>query len=59
MVLVVTGAALENLMKFKLEKLAKLGFDLKRRNIDLLIEESKAPGRDVSYLVKARAGFPS
>jgi hypothetical protein len=55
--LTVTAEALENLAKFKLKDLVKLGFSFRTRKIDLLLEEHDAPGREVSYVAKVRREF--
>lgn len=54
--LVTMGIAevLENLVKLKFSKLAKSIFDLKKRNIDVLIGETKAPGKEMAYISKMK-----
>jgi len=59
MELIVTTSAvvLENIVKLNWSKAAKGIFDLKRRNIDLMIGETLAPGREVAYLSKIKEKF--
>lgn len=56
--IVVTSAELlEDLIKFKWGKAAKLLFSLQERKISLLEAELKAPGVEVAYLSKTRDQF--
>jgi hypothetical protein len=52
--IVVGGAALvENIAKFKLKDAANIAFKLTEARANLLEEERKAPGRELSFLVEA------
>ena len=53
-VLVPTLEVLENLIKFKFSKAAKVLFDLKRNQFQLLEAEAKFPGREIAYLYKTQ-----
>lgn len=48
---------LENTVKLRWSEAAKTIFDLKKRNVDLLIGETKAPGREVAYFNKVNKKF--
>lgn len=48
---------LENVLKLNISKAAKTIFNLKRRHIDLMIGETKAPGRDIAYLTRLEMNF--
>jgi hypothetical protein len=52
-----TAEAIENLMKLRLSHIAKSLFEFKDKRIALLEAERKAPGREVSYLIKASKVF--
>jgi hypothetical protein len=55
---VVTASnSIGNAIKFGWGDIAKGKFILKHRKVDLLEAESKAPGREISYLVKAEDEF--
>jgi hypothetical protein len=44
----------ENLVKFNWTKIAKGALDVKKRNVELLEAEMRAPGRECAYLFDAR-----
>lgn len=46
---------IEDLAKLKLSKLVEKGFSINRGKMDLLIAETRAPGREVSYVDKLKA----
>jgi hypothetical protein len=48
---------IENLLRLKWGKAARKLFTLRKKKISLLEAEIKAPGREVSYIVKARETF--
>jgi hypothetical protein len=52
-IVTVTAEALEDLVKLKWGKAAKLLFSFRKRRIALLKAELNAPGRELAYLVKA------
>jgi len=55
---VVAGAELlENILHLKFGAAAKALFEVKRRRLDLLEAEMKAPGREIAYLVHAKERF--
>ena len=51
--------ALENIIKFQLGKFANAPFMFRERNIVLLEAERDAPGREISYIVRAQDQFGS
>lgn len=56
--IVTVGAEfLEDVMKIKWGKAAKILFTLQHRKIQMLEAEAKAPGREVAYIAKARKKF--
>ncbi len=48
---------LENLIKIKWSKIPKEFIQIRKRKIDLLAEELKSPGRELSYIVSAQDYF--
>ena len=48
---------LENIAKIKPSNIAKAFFDLKKQKMNLFEAEMKAPGREISYIVKAQEQF--
>lgn len=56
-VVTTTAAVLENLAKFKFEKLADLPFQLLGRKIKRAEADLKAPGRDLAYIVATDERF--
>jgi hypothetical protein len=52
-----TFEVLENLAKLKPSNVTKPFFDLKRQKMNLLEAEMSAPGREISYIVKAKEHF--
>ena len=56
---VITSGAefIEDLIKLRFSKVAKQLFSIKRRKIELMEAEMKAPGREISYIIKAREKF--
>jgi len=56
---IVTGApeVIEQLLKFQFGKLAKGLFTFRHRQLELTEAESKAPGREVAYIVEAKHRF--
>lgn len=50
---------IENILKLKLSKLPEPLFALKKRQIKLLEAELNSPGREMSYLIKAKDTFQS
>jgi hypothetical protein len=54
---VAAADSLGNALKLDWGRIAKAGFVLKHREVDLLDAESKAPGREISYLVRAEDKF--
>lgn len=48
---------LENVVRLKFSPIAKSIFDLKKRNIDVLIGETKAPGKEMAYISKIKNEF--
>ena len=57
LVITTTLGFLENIAKFNFSKAAKLLFNLKRRKSDLIIGETKAPGRAIALLTKLEEKF--
>jgi hypothetical protein len=56
--IVITSAEIaENLAKLKVGELAKGLFSIKNKQLYLMEEEMKAPGREVAYISKARERF--
>jgi len=49
-----TPAVLEDLTKLKLKELAGLPFIIRQKKFELWESESKAPGRDVAYILHAK-----
>ena len=47
----------ENLVKFRLAKLAKMPFSLRQHRLDLQIAELSVPGKEVSYIPYATSFF--
>jgi hypothetical protein len=56
-VVVIGAEFIENLLKLKLSSIAKMPFDLKRRQIQLLQAEAAAEGRELAYLLKVGKAF--
>ena len=56
-VITLAGETVEDLVKFRWGKLAKLPFLVSSRKIELLEAELKAPGREVAYISSARKSF--
>lgn len=54
-----TAEIAENLVKIKWGKAAKTLFSLGHERIELLEAESRAPGREIAYIVKAENAFKS
>lgn len=52
-----TAEWLEMIAKLQIGKMAKTLFNLRRRNVDLLEAETKAPGREISYILGAQRTF--
>lgn len=50
-----TAEVLENILKLRIGKLARLPFEISKKRIDLLDAELKAPGREFSYISYIRA----
>ena len=56
--LIVGGATLiENIAKFRLEKIAELPFLVKERKADLLLTEIQAPGSELAYIYSSSKKF--
>ncbi|CCK80764.1 hypothetical protein [Desulfobacula toluolica] len=53
-ILVSSAQAIENLAKFKLKDFTQSLFSLSKQRIALIEAEKKAPGRELSFLVKAK-----
>ena len=55
----ITAAAewFEMFAKFQIGKMAKTLFNLRRKNVDLLEAEIRAPGREISYITRAQRTF--
>ena len=57
-VVVTTGAEIaEDVIKFKWKELTGMLFAIRHQQIDLLESERTAPGREVSYILHAKAAF--
>lgn len=56
-IVVTTADVLEQLIKFEWGKLAKGLFSLNSKKFELLEAEMNAPGREISYIVKAQEEF--
>lgn len=56
-VITATLEMIENVARLQPSKVAKSLFNIKRRKVDLLEAELKAPGREISYVVKAQEAF--
>lgn len=56
-VITTTAEIIENLVKVSVGKIAKSLFDVQEKRIALLEAERKAPGREVSYVIKASTVF--
>ncbi len=54
-----TGEIIENLVRMKWGKVAKMLFSLKARKITLLEGELTSPGSEVAYIIKANETFAS
>ena len=54
---VTTGEIVENLVKIKWGKLAKMFFSLKQRRLALLEGELTSPGSEIAYMIKTRETF--
>ena len=56
---VVLGGAemIENIIKFKLKDIAQGIFSVTEQNAELMLSELDAPGREISYLLKANKSF--
>jgi hypothetical protein len=50
---------IENLLKFNWSKIAKGALQVRKRKVELLEAEMKAPGRECAYVFDARARFGS
>jgi len=48
---------IENIIKLNWSKIPKTLFDIKKNQIDLLISETKAPGREIAYLLAINDKF--
>jgi hypothetical protein len=48
---------IENLVKFNWSKLAKGALSIRKRKVELLEAEMKAPGRECAYVFDARKRF--
>ncbi|MBK9210482.1 MAG: hypothetical protein IPL71_20250 [Anaerolineales bacterium] len=48
---------IENLLKLNFSKIPEPLFALKKRQINLMEAELNAPGREMSYIIKARDTF--
>jgi len=58
-ILTVTAELLENLVKIKWGNMVKNLFEFKRMHVNLLECELTAPGREISYIIKAQDMFNS
>ncbi len=55
---VITSAEwIENIVKLKLLKIAKSLFTIKHKKINLMIEEMRAPGKEVAYIASTKELF--
>ncbi len=57
-VLVTSAEIVENVCKLRFCDLAKMPFRMKEKRIALLDAEKNAPGREVSYIIKANSAIP-
>jgi hypothetical protein len=57
-IIVSTAEVLEDLVKFKWSKIAKMLFSFRQRQIALLEGELYSPGNEVAYIVHTKEAFP-
>jgi hypothetical protein len=57
LIFITTAEVLENLVALKFSKVAKTLINLRKRDLDLLIGETKAPGKEFAYLSKIKANI--
>jgi len=52
-----TGETVENVLKLKFGNLSKLPFQYKHRQLQIEIEELKAPGKEIGYIYQLNSKF--